>query len=132
MQKHSVSSIEELSRKAKENLEWFWESVDQDIGVVWDAPYTKTLDASAGLAWSKWFVNGKTNIYKSSVEKFVKKNPHKTAYHFISEDGKTSKISYSELNSKVSKLANGLKSIGVKKGDVIAIYLPMIEESILQ
>ncbi len=131
MQKHNISSLEELSQKAKDNLEWFWESVDKDIGIVWDVPYTKTLDVSNGIAWSKWFVNGKTNIYKSSVEKFAKQNPQKIAYHFVSEDGQTSKISYSELDSKVSKLANGLKLLGVKKGDVVAIYLPMIEEAIL-
>jgi len=131
MQKHNISSLEELSQKAKDDLEWFWQSVDKDIGIIWDVPYTKTLDISKGIEWSRWFVNGKTNIYKSSVEKFAKQNPQKIAYHFVSEDGKTSKISYSELDSKVSKLANGLKSLGVKKGDVIAIYMPMIEEAIL-
>jgi len=131
MQKHNISSLEELAQKAKDNLEWFWQSVDEDIGIVWDVPYTKTLDISNGIAWPRWFVNGKTNIYKSSVEKFAKQNPDKIAYHFVSEDGQTSNISYSELDSKVSKLANGLKSIGIQKGDVIAIYLPMIEEAIL-
>ena len=131
MQKHSILSLEELTQKAKDDLEWFWQSVDKDIGIVWDEPYTKTLDISKGIAWPRWFVNGKTNIYKSSVEKFAKRNPDKIAYHFVSEDGQTSNISYSELDSKVSKLANGLKSIGIKKGDVIAIYLPMIEEAIL-
>lgn len=131
MQKHGISSLDELSQKSKDDLEWFWKSVDEDIGIVWDKPYEKILDDSKGIAWSKWFVGGKTNIYKSSVEKFVKYFPQKTAYHFISEDGITSKTSYSELDSKVSKLANGLKSLGVKKGDVVAIYLPMIEEAIL-
>ncbi|AFS82772.1 AMP-binding protein [Candidatus Nitrosopumilus sediminis] len=131
MKKHNVLTIDELSEKAKNDLEWYWKSVDEDIGVVWDEPYTKVLDDSKGIAWSKWFVNGKTNIYKSSVEKFNKTSPEKIAYYFESEDGKQSKISYSELNSKVSKLANGLKSLGVKKGDVVAIYLPMIEEAIL-
>lgn len=131
MKKHGMSTLEELSQKAKIDLEWFWESVDKDMGIVWDKPYTKTLDVSKGIAWSKWFIDGKTNIYKSSVEKFAKINPQKIAYYFVSEDGSTSKISYSELNSKVTKLAHTLKSLGVKKGDVIAIYLPMIEEAIL-
>ncbi|MCV0409889.1 MAG: AMP-binding protein [Nitrosopumilus sp.] len=131
MKKHNISSLDDLSHKAKDNLEWYWESVDKDIGIVWDEPYTKTLDMSKGIAWSKWFVGGKTNIYKSSVEKFAKSNPQKIAYYFESEDGRTSKITYSELDSKVSKLANALKSFGIKKGDVIAIYLPMIEEAIL-
>jgi len=131
MKKHNISSLDELSIKSKNNLEWFWESVDQDIGIIWDEPYTKTLDMSNGIAWSKWFVNGKTNIYKSSVEKFAKQTPNKIAYHFISENGIETKLSYFELDSKVSKLANGLKSLGIKKGDIIAIYLPMIEEAIV-
>jgi len=131
MKKHNISSLDELCIKSKNNLEWFWESVDKDIGIVWDKPYTKTLDTSNGFAWSKWFVNGKTNLYKSSVEKFTKIFPEKIAYNFISEDGIETKLSYFELNSKVSKLANGLKSLGVKKGDVVAIYLPMIEEAIV-
>ena len=131
MKKHNISSLDELSIKSKNNLEWFWESVDKDIGIIWDEPYTKTLDMSNGIAWSKWFVNGKTNIYKSSVEKFAKQTPNKIAYHFISENGIETKLSYFELDSKVSKLANGLKSLGVKKGDIIAIYLPMIEEAIV-
>jgi acetyl-CoA synthetase len=131
MKKQDLSSLDELSLKAKNDLEWFWKSVDEDIGIIWDSPYEKILDVSKGIAWSKWFVNGKTNIYNSSVEKFVKKTPDKIAYYFESEDGKTSKITYSELDFKVSKFANGLKSLGVRKGDIIAIYLPMIEEAIL-
>ena len=131
MQKHAISSLSELSKKAKDELEWFWQQVDKDIGVIWDSPYLQILDSSNGIAHSKWFVGGKTNIYKSTVEKFVKLTPEKTAYHFISEDGTTSKLTYQELDNKVSKLANGLKSLGVKKGDVVAIYLPMIQEAIL-
>ena len=131
MKKHNISSLEDLLIKSNEDLEWYWKSVDEDIGIVWDKQYAKVLDTSKGIAWSKWFVDGKTNIYKSSVEKFTKLSPQKTAYYFESEDAKTSKITYSELDSKVSKLANGLKSLGVKKGDVVAIYLPMIEEAIL-
>ncbi len=131
MKQYGISSLEELSTKAKNDLEWFWKAVDKDIGIVWSTPYTKILEMSKGIAWAKWFVDGKTNIYTSSVEKFAKMNPQKIAYYFESEDGQTSKTSYSELNSKVSKLANGLKSFGVQKGDVIAIYLPMIEEAIV-
>ena len=94
MKKHDISSLDELCIKSKNNLEWFWESVDKDLGIVWDEAYTKTLDSSNGIAWSKWFVNGKTNIYKSSVEKFTKLTPEKTAYHFISEDGNEAIVSY--------------------------------------
>lgn len=131
MKKNNISSLEELSKKSTENLEWFWEEVGKEIGIIWDVPYQKVLDSSKGAPWPQWFVGGKTNIYKSTIEKFSKLCPDKIAYTFVSEDGVISKISYSELDKKVCQLANSLKNLGVKKGDVIAIYLPMIEESIL-
>jgi len=131
MKKHNVLSLEDLSKKANNDLSWFWQAVEKEIGVIWDKQYDQILDLSLGLPWPKWFVGGKTNIYKSTVEKYSKIFPHKTAYTFVSEDGVISDISYLELDKKVSKLANSLQSLGIKKGDVVAIYLPMIEESIL-
>ncbi|EPA06550.1 acetyl-coenzyme A synthetase N-terminal domain-containing protein [Candidatus Nitrosarchaeum limnium] len=100
MKKYDVSNLQQLSIKANENLEWFWQEVENYFGIIWDTPYTKVLDTSKGIPWSKWYVDGKTNIYKSSVEKFAKKNPDKTAYVFVSEDDKVSKITYSELDIK--------------------------------
>lgn len=131
MKKHNISTLQELSQKANQNLEWFWEEVSNYYGIIWDKRFTKVLDTSKGIPWSKWFIDGKTNIYKSSVEKFAKKNSDKIAYVFVSEDKKTMKITYSELDHKVNKLANALKKLGVRKGDVIAIYLPMIQEAFL-
>ena len=131
VKKLNLSSLEDLSQKSQNDLEWFWENVSNDLGIVWDKKYEKILDTSDGIPWSKWFVGGKTNIYKSSVEKFSKTNPDKIAYYFESEDGKTSKITYSELDSQVCQVANGLKVLGVKKGDVVAIYLPMMKEALL-
>ncbi len=131
MNKHEISSLTELLHKAKTNLDWFWNAVNEDIGIVWDKKYDKISDFSKGYPWAKWFVGGKTNIIKSSVEKFSKKTPEKIAYYFISEDYSTSKLSYRDLEININKLANGMKSLGVKKGDVVAIYMPMIKESII-
>jgi acetyl-CoA synthetase len=131
MKKYNITTLDQLSQKANNDLEWFWKEVEQYVGIVWDKPYQKVLDLSNGLPWSRWFIEGKTNIYKSTVEKFSKICPNKIAYTFVSEDGKTSQITYLELDKRVCKLANSLKSLGVQKGDVVAIYLPMIEESIL-
>ncbi|MFB5622621.1 MAG: AMP-binding protein, partial [Nitrosarchaeum sp.] len=131
MKKYGISTLQELSDRAQQHLDWFWQEIDNDLGIVWDVPYAKVLDTSKGIPWSNWFVGGKTNIYKSSVEKFATAKPNEIVYTFVTEDAKISKITYSELDCKVNKLANALKQLGVKKGDVIAIYLPMIEESII-
>ena len=131
MQKHNITSLEELSKKATNDLEWFWKSVDEDIGIIWDKKYEKVFDFSKGYPWAKWFVDGTTNIILSSVEKFAKLTPDKIAYCFVSEDNSKIKLSYKDLELNINKLANGLKSIRIKKGDVVAIYMPMIVESII-
>ena len=59
MQKYNITSLEELSKKATNDLEWFWKSVDKDIGIIWDKKYEKVFDFSKGYPWAKWFVNGK-------------------------------------------------------------------------
>ena len=131
MQKYNITSLDDLSKKATNDLEWFWKSVDEDIGIIWDKKYEKVFDFSKGYPWAKWFVNGTTNIILSSVEKFAKLTPDKIAYCFVSEDNSKIKLSYKDLELNINKLANGLKSIGIKKGDVVAIYMPMIAESII-
>ena len=131
MTRHNISSLSELSQKSVDDPEWFWRGVDEDVGTVWYSPYSKILDSTDGIAHSRWFVGGRTNIYASTVERFAKTTPGKTAYHFVSEDGTSSAITYGELDCEASGLAAGLKSLGVRKGDVVAIHLPMIREAIL-
>jgi acetyl-CoA synthetase len=131
MEKHNIQTLQDLSIKAKQDLNWFWKAVDEDIGIVWSQKYNKVSDFSEGLAWPKWFVNGKTNIISSSVEKFAKLTPDKIAYFFVSEDNKKNQISYKELETSINKLANGLKTLGIQKGDVVAIYMPMIPEALI-
>ena len=131
MKKNSINSLSELSEKANKDQDWFWKSVDEDIGISWYKKYTKVSDFSNGNPWPLWFVGGKTNIFASSVEKFSREDPNKIAYNFVSEDGVQNKISYKELEIQSNKFANGLKGFGVKKGDVIAIYMPMICQAIL-
>ena len=118
MKKHEIKSLSELVGKAQKDLDWYWSAVDEDIGIVWSQKYHSVSDFSQGIAWSKWFVGGKTNIILSSVEKFSKKTPDKIAYYFLSEDGTKKQTTYKELETSVNKLANGLKTLGAKKGDV--------------
>ena len=131
MKRYSINTLNELSEKAKHDLEWYWREVDEDIGIVWEEKYSKVYDSSGGIPWTKWFVDGKTNIINSSLDKFAKNTPEKIAYYFESEDGGKSEITYKQLQEKVNKLANALTSIYVGKGDVVAIYMPMIQEAII-
>ena len=129
MKKHNISNWRQLVQKANSDIEWYWNAVNEDLGIEWFEKYNKTFDSSAGLPWTKWFINGKCNIISNAIDKHAKTQPDKTAYIFANEFG-SRKVTYGELNDKVSNLAAALLlDAGIKKGDVVGIYLPMIPEA---
>jgi acetyl-CoA synthetase len=128
MKKHGISSWDQLIEKANSDIEWYWNAVNEDLDIEWFRKYDRTYDSVAGIPWTKWFVNGKCNIIINAIDRHAKKQPDKVAYIFANEHG-SRKITYRELDEQVSRLAGALAAAGVKKGDVIAIYLPMIPEA---
>ncbi|MBD0299440.1 MAG: AMP-binding protein, partial [Nitrososphaera sp.] len=128
MKKHSISNWCQLIEKANSDIEWYWNAVNEHLGIEWFRKYDKTYDSQTGIPWTKWFLNGKCNIVVNAIDRHAKKQPDKVAYIFANEQG-SKKITYRELDEQVSRLAGALTKTGVKKGDVIAIYLPMIPEA---
>jgi acetyl-CoA synthetase len=113
----------------KKHPELFWETVAKEQ-VDWFAPFTKVTSGEFKDGLSQWFLDGKLNVSYNCIDRHMKTNPHKIA--MIWERDEMSKeahhITYQELGEKVSKIANVLKSQGVKKGDVVTIYMPMVPE----
>ena len=128
MKKHGISNWCQLVEKANNDIEWYWNAVNEDLGIEWFRKYDKTYDSLAGIPWTKWFLNGKCNIIVNAIDRHAKKQPDKVAYIFADDQG-SRKITYRELDEQVSRLADALAMAGVKKGDVVAIYLPMIPEA---
>jgi acetyl-CoA synthetase len=125
MDKHGIKTYEELLKRAKD-IEWFWGEVAKEV-VEWYEPPKKILEWDEPYA--KWFVGAKYNIVHDAVDKHVKSwRKNKVAYIFEGEPGDVRKLTYFDLYQEVNKLANALKSLGVKKGDRVGIYLPMIPE----
>ena len=112
----------------KEN-DKFWAKEGKRIS--WIKKYTKIKDVkySKEDVKIKWFYDGTLNASANCIDRHLKKNPKKTAIIWVGDDPADSKkISYKELHQNVCKAANGLKSIGVQKGDRVTIYLTMIPE----
>ncbi len=125
MDKHGIKTLDELYKKA-ENWEWFWNEASKDI-VEWYTPPKKTVEWDE--PWAKWFVGAKYNIAHDAVDKHAKgAKKNKIAYIFEGEPGDVRKLTYGDLYIEVNKLANAIKKLGVKKGDRVGIYLPMIPE----
>ena len=112
-----------------ENNENFWKAQGERID--WYKKYTKTKNVkySAKDVSIKWFEDGELNVSYNCIDRHAKKNPDRVAIIWEGDDPKeTKKITYNELLLNVSKAANVLKKIGVKKGDRVTIYLTMIPE----
>jgi acetyl-CoA synthetase len=122
-----VQNYEEMYKKSIENPDEFWSEVANEL--FWYQKWDKVLEWN--FPYAKWFVGGKTNITYNCLDRHVlngKRN--KVAYIYVDEDGNEKKITYGELLELVNRLANGLKSLGVGKGDRVSIYMPNTIEAI--
>jgi acetyl-CoA synthetase len=116
----------ELYDEAERDYVAFWERLARER-LSWDQPFDTTLEWDPPFA--KWFTGGKLNLAYNCVDRHVENGlGEKVAYHWIGEPGETRTITYADLQREVSKAANALLELGVKTGDVVAIYMPMIPE----
>ena len=112
--------------EALSDYEAFWAKQARDL-VSWDEDFHTTLEWE--LPFAKWFVGGRLNISYNCLDRHVEAGyGNRIAYFWEGEPGDTRKITYQDLLLEVSKFANALKDIGLKKGDRVAIYMPMIPE----
>ena len=128
MGRHGIPGWRQLVEKANNDIGWYWDAVNDDLGIEWFGKYDKTYDSSGGIPWTKWFINGRCNIVANAIDRHAKNHPDKVAYIFANERG-SKKITYRELDDQVGRLAGALVGAGVKKGDVVAIYMTMIPEA---
>ncbi len=104
----------------------FWEKQAREL--QWDAPWTKVLDWKVPFA--KWFVGGKINASVNALDRHVSQGRgDRVAFFFEGEPGDTRTITYAQLLTEVKKTANALIELGIKDGDRVAIYMPMIPEA---
>jgi len=107
----------------------FW--AEQARRLHWDVPFTTVLDES-NPPFYKWFVDGKLNVSYNCLDRHVEAGRgEKVAFHWVGEEGEERAVTYADLHRDVQRLANGLKGLGVGKGDVVGIYLPMIPEVVV-
>ncbi|RJP20925.1 MAG: acetate--CoA ligase [Candidatus Abyssobacteria bacterium SURF_5] len=129
MRKHKIKTYDELVKKSARNIKWFWKAALEDLDVEWYEPYKKVLDDSAGFPWAKWFVGGKINIVHNCLDRHAQSwRRNKLALIWEGDDGATRTVSYLQLYQEVNRLANAIKSLGIKKGDTVGIYMPMVPE----
>jgi acetyl-CoA synthetase len=122
----NAASYEELARRADEDLEGFW--AEQARELEWFEEWERVLDET-NKPFYQWFVGGKTNIAYNCLDRHVKTwRKNKIALIWEGENGEKRNFSYYALNREVTKFANVLRSMGVRKGDRVTIYMGRIPE----
>jgi acetyl-CoA synthetase len=115
-----------LYEEAAQDPVAFWERQARER-ITWLKPFDQTLEWD--LPFARWFSGGQLNVAYECVDKQVERGlGSKAAYHWIGEPGDTRTLTYDDLKREVSKAANALLELGVRTGDRVAIYLPMIPE----
>jgi acetyl-CoA synthetase len=115
--------------RAAADFEGFW--AEQAKRLTWATEPTETLDWS-NPPFAKWYADGKLNAAYNCVDRHVENGlGDKVAYYFEGEPGDTREITYAQLKDEVSKAANALLELNVRPGDIVAIYMPMIPETVV-
>ena len=125
------SSYKEMYEESVSDNEKFWEKHGKRID--WIKPYSQIKDVtySKEKVDIKWFYDGTLNVAYNCIDRHLPKKANDTAIIFEGDDPNVSKnITYQELKDEVCKLSNGLKEIGIKKGDRVTIYMPMVPQAV--
>jgi len=132
MKNNNIKSYEELIKRSNNDIKWFWNAAMDDLNLEWFQPYEKVFDDSDGIQWTKWFIGGKINIVHNCLDRHVKTDTkNDIAVIWEDEDGSDSNLTYEELFYRVNKFGNALKKLGVKKGDRVGIYMPMVPDIVV-
>ncbi|REE25602.1 acetyl-coenzyme A synthetase [Winogradskyella pacifica] len=132
MSNYHIKQFEEyfqVYRKSVRNPEQFWEEIAEEH-FTWKKRWSNVLSYDFKKAEFKWFEDAKLNITENCIDRHLHTRGDKTAILFEpnSPDDEAEHITYKQLHERVCKFANVLKSKGIKKGDVVCVYLPMIPE----
>lgn len=118
-----------LERKASAEPQWFWDALIRYLDVRFMKPYTQVLDLSDGLPWPRWCVGATMNMTVSLLDRHLSAGRGaRPALIWESEGGERRELTYAELAAEVAKLASALSRLGLRPGETVGVYMPMIPE----
>ena len=119
----SMDAYKALCEEAEKDYAGYWAKLAREL-LIWNKPFTEALDES-NAPFYKWFGDGELNVSYNCLDRHLAKNGDKTAIIFEADNGDVTKVSYKELYRRVCQFANGLKTLDLKVGDRVVIYLSM-------
>lgn len=129
--KYGLEWIEELRARSVEDPWWYWDSAIRDLGIPFTEPYNEVVDLTNGVESPDWFVGGTFNVVDACLTRWQADRGDRDAIIHENEEGVVTRLTYSELADQVARAASGLEELGVRSGDAVALYLPMIPEAVV-
>lgn len=133
MQALGESDYETFLERSTNDPRWFAQALEQALGIVWDTPYQTALNDAGGIKHPRWYEGGQLNVIRSALERWAADpaQAQRPALIWESEDGQVVEVSYGELARRVNNVAQGLVELGVTPGDRVAIYMPLLIETVV-
>jgi acetyl-CoA synthetase len=129
---HNLKDYDHLIERSTSDYAWFWENVIKDLDIRFYKPFDKIVDLERGIQFPRWCVGGKMNIVHNCLDKWQSGSvAKKEALRWEGEEGIIRTFTYGELEKNVCKCANALRSLGFGKGDILALYMPMLPELVI-
>ena len=122
-------ALERLRRQAADDHVGFWADTAREM-LDWQTPFTTVLDESDAPNY-RWFTDGRLNVSYNCIDRHLTEHGDKIAIRFEGEPGDVRTLSYRQLHHEVCRFANGLKALGVRKGEVVVLYMPMTPEAVI-
>jgi len=124
-----MDAYNKLCAEAERDFAGYWGRLAREH-ILWHKPFSQVLDES-NQPFFKWFPDGELNASYNCLDRHLKTQPDKVAIIFEADDGKVTRITYRELYRRVCMMANGLKSLNIRTGDRVIIYMPMSIEVVV-
>ena len=126
-----LPDLDALQARAADDPAWFWGAAADDLAIAWQRPPARVLDVSRGPEWSRWWIGGAFNYAAAAIDPRADRDPDGEALVWEGEDGAVRRLTNRELRDAVDRAAAAFDSIGVREGDRVGIYLPMLVETVV-
>ncbi len=131
MRKLGFTDREAFLRYSVDHHEEFWGDLAVELGVEWAQPFTRVLDASRGIEWARWYVDGKLNIAANTLDRHARGAASgRIAVISECEDGSRHELTFAQLAREVNQLTNALATLDLEIGDRVAVVMPMVADTV--